>query len=159
MRTTKTANLCEMIKLFSIINYIKNLDNFENFYYKIKLMKKIIGTNFFIDVYKVKNELLDEKFLLKLLNGLIKLTKTIPVGKPFVKKISSSKYPYSGYSIFQIIQESHLALHTWPEYNYLAIDIFSCKPIPEKKILNYLKKSLNKETQLKFKKHLRILIL
>ncbi len=122
-------------------------------------MKKIIGTNFFIDVYKVKNEFLEEKFLLKLLNGLIKLTKTTPVGKPLVKKISSSKYTYSGYSIFQIIQESHLAFHTWPEYNYLAIDIFSCKSIPEKKILNYLRKSFNKEIRLKFKKYLRILIL
>jgi len=25
-----------------------------------------------------------------------------------------------------IIAESHLALHTWPEYGYAAVDIFTC---------------------------------
>lgn len=119
-------------------------------------MKKIIGTNFLIDIHKVKNEFLEKESLLKLLKNFIKITKTKPVGQPFIKKIRSLKYPYSGYSIFQIIKESHIAFHTWPEYNYLAIDIFSCKPIFEKKILNYLKKNLNKEVKLRFKKYLRI---
>jgi len=25
-----------------------------------------------------------------------------------------------------LLQESHIALHSWPEINYLAIDIFTC---------------------------------
>ena len=25
-----------------------------------------------------------------------------------------------------VIAESHVALHTWPEHNYAAVDIFSC---------------------------------
>lgn len=120
-------------------------------------MKKIIGINFIIDVYKVKSEFLEKDFLLELLKKLIKLTKSTPVGKPVIKKISSPKYPYTGFSIIQIIQESHLAFHTWPEYNYLAIDIFSCKLIPEKKFLYYLKKGLNKEAEVKFRKYLRML--
>lgn len=27
-----------------------------------------------------------------------------------------------------VIQESHIAIHTWPEHNYVAIDIFTCSP-------------------------------
>ena len=33
--------------------------------------------------------------------------------------------PY-GVSGVVVIQESHLAIHTWPEYGYAAIDIFTC---------------------------------
>ena len=33
--------------------------------------------------------------------------------------------PY-GVSGVVVISESHLAIHTWPEYGYAAIDIFTC---------------------------------
>ena len=33
--------------------------------------------------------------------------------------------PY-GVSGVVVIAESHLTIHTWPEYNYAAIDIFTC---------------------------------
>jgi S-adenosylmethionine decarboxylase len=118
-------------------------------------MEKTIGINFVIDVYNVQQKFLERKFLLKLMEGLVRITKSAPVGKPVVKKISSPKYNFSGYSILQIIQESHIAFHTWPEYNYLAIDIFSCKKIQVEKVLNFLKKNLNKEIKLKVKEYKR----
>ncbi len=31
-----------------------------------------------------------------------------------------------GISGVVVIAESHLAIHTWPEYRYAAVDIFSC---------------------------------
>ena len=31
-----------------------------------------------------------------------------------------------GISGVVVIAESHLAIHTWPEYRYAAIDVFSC---------------------------------
>ena len=31
-----------------------------------------------------------------------------------------------GISGVVVIAESHLAIHTWPEYNYAAVDIFTC---------------------------------
>lgn len=33
--------------------------------------------------------------------------------------------PY-GVSGAVVIQESHLTIHTWPEYGYAAVDIFTC---------------------------------
>jgi S-adenosylmethionine decarboxylase len=118
-------------------------------------MKKTIGINFIIDVYNVQKKFLERKFLLKLIEGLVRITKSAPVGKPVIKKISSPKYNFSGYSILQIIKESHIAFHTWPEYNYLAIDIFSCKKIQAKKVINFLKKNLNKEIELRVKEYKR----
>ena len=39
-----------------------------------------------------------------------------------------------GVSGVVIIAESHLTIHTWPEHNYAAIDVFTCgsKAIPNK---------------------------
>jgi S-adenosylmethionine decarboxylase len=34
--------------------------------------------------------------------------------------------PYDGVSGVIIIAESHLSIHTWPEYSYAAVDIFAC---------------------------------
>src|SRR4249920_1299043 len=31
-----------------------------------------------------------------------------------------------GVSGVVVIQESHLAIHTWPEYQYAAVDLFTC---------------------------------
>lgn len=41
-----------------------------------------------------------------------------------------------------LLAESHIALHSWPEIDYLAIDIFTCgnKAMPQK-ALEYLKKT------------------
>lgn len=36
------------------------------------------------------------------------------------------EFPVHGVTGFAIISESHVAVHTWPEHGYAAIDIFTC---------------------------------
>ena len=44
-----------------------------------------------------------------------------------------------GVSGVVVIAESHLSIHTWPEYRYAAVDIFSCGDILQPEIAaNYL---------------------
>ena len=45
-----------------------------------------------------------------------------------------------GVSGMIIIAESHIAIHTWPEYGYAAVDIFTCgdKVKPEKALLHLI---------------------
>jgi len=49
-----------------------------------------------------------------------------------------------GVSGVVVIAESHLTIHTWPEYNYAAVDLFTCGDsvdpwIAFEKIRDYLK--------------------
>ncbi len=44
-----------------------------------------------------------------------------------------------GISGVVVIAESHLAIHTWPEYRYAAVDIFSCGAMLKPEVAaNYL---------------------
>jgi len=54
--------------------------------------------------------------------------------------VASHKFSPHGITAFVLLAESHLSLHSWPEKNYLAIDVFTCghKTQPQK-ALEYLK--------------------
>jgi S-adenosylmethionine decarboxylase proenzyme len=42
-----------------------------------------------------------------------------------------------------VIAESHLSIHTWPEYGYAAVDIFTCGDIVDPwKAFNFLRNKL-----------------
>ena len=56
-------------------------------------------------------------------------------------KIDLHKFsPYGGISGVAIIQESHISIHSWPEYKYAAIDIFVCRDINPYKAIPVLKR-------------------
>ena len=51
------------------------------------------------------------------------------------------KFNPIGISGAVIISESHLAIHTWPEYRYAAIDVFTCGEILDSEgAISYLAK-------------------
>ena len=37
------------------------------------------------------------------------------------------KFEPIGITYFAVISTSHFSIHTWPDYKYAAIDVFSCK--------------------------------
>ncbi len=60
--------------------------------------------------------------------------------KPFFHKFS----PY-GISGVIIIAESHFTIHTWPEYGYAAVDIFTCGDLNYQVALEHIKNELEAE--------------
>lgn len=54
----------------------------------------------------------------------------------------SHQFAPHGLSVILVIAESHLAVHTWPEYGYLHLDVFTCS---EKTNIKALKAVLRKE--------------
>ena len=64
-------------------------------------------------------------------------------GATIVQKCFHMFNPY-GVSGVVIIAESHLAIHTWPELGYAAVDLFTCGDKCDPKVsYNYLKKMFN----------------
>lgn len=52
--------------------------------------------------------------------------------------------PY-GITGFAIVSASHISIHTWPEYAYMGIDIFSCREIQLEVVFDLLKDRLGSD--------------
>ena len=76
----------------------------------------------------------DSKEIEKILIRAAKKGKNTPL------KIAIHKFSPQGITGVVLLAESHIAIHSWPEYDYIAIDIFTCgmKAFPQKS-LDYLK--------------------
>ena len=62
----------------------------------------------------------DESFLRCSLNRAAKLAKAT------VLNLISNKFEPQGVTAIALLSESHISIHTWPESNYSAVDIFTC---------------------------------
>ena len=43
-----------------------------------------------------------------------------------IREVAFHKFSPQGVSGVVVISESHLAVHTWPEHGYAAVDVFTC---------------------------------
>ena len=66
------------------------------------------------------DKLNDESFLRCTLNNAAKLANAK------VLNLISNKFEPQGVTAIALLAESHLSIHTWPESNYSAVDIFTC---------------------------------
>lgn len=54
------------------------------------------------------------------------------------------KFKPQGVTGFLLLASSHLSIHTWPEYNYVACDVFSCSPKQDTdNLVQYVLKNVN----------------
>ena len=94
--------------------------------------QKQAGVHLIADFWKVK-KIEDSKKIEKVLVGAVNAAKATPL------KVVIHKFQPQGLTGVVLLAESHLCLHSWPEIDYLAIDIFTCgnKALPQK-ALKYL---------------------
>ena len=65
---------------------------------------------------------------------MIHMTKIMP---PYAFKYHGKVPDDWGLSGFVLIAESHISIHTFPERNYLSLDIFSCKGFDYQQAVDY----------------------
>jgi S-adenosylmethionine decarboxylase len=72
-----------------------------------------------------------------------------------VVNTSFNRFQPFGISGVVIISESHFTIHTWPEYGYAAVDLFTCgKKVDPWKAFSYLKEQL-KANRVQVEEHYR----
>lgn len=101
---------------------------------KKELSAKSAGIHILLDFWGVKN-INSVKFAKRALLDAIKASKFT------LLKIELHKFSPQGVSGVAIIAESHISIHTWPEYEFVAIDIFLCGGKNPKPAIKSLKKS------------------
>lgn len=87
------------------------------------IQKKITGTHVLANMFGISSELIAKKASIKrILNHAVKATKLTKVGETYYQ------FKPEGVTAVILLAESHISIHTWPEKNYAALDIFTCGP-------------------------------
>ena len=80
-----------------------------------------LGTHLLLDLKGCNPDLLDDlEYVRQAMMGAAEEAGATVVGKSF------HKFDPMGVTGIIAIAESHLCIHTWPEYRYAAVDIFTC---------------------------------
>ncbi len=91
--------------------------------FKITEDDRIIGKHTFGNLYKIdKTAINDIEFLKKIITEAISMANM----KLVELKAWSFGGKKGGVTVIAVIQESHIALHTWNEYEYATLDIYTC---------------------------------
>lgn len=82
---------------------------------------KALGRHLIVEMWDVEPENLNDARLLEQA-----LRDTVEAVDGTLLDVRVIEFPVHGVTGVAIISESHVAVHTWPEHGYAAVDIFTC---------------------------------
>jgi len=92
-----------------------------------------LGTHLIIDLYEVSvSKLIDVSFIEYVLTKAAGLCEAKIIGQNF------HEFEGGGVTGVLLLAESHMSIHTWPEHNYAALDIFMCYNCDPNKCLDFI---------------------
>jgi S-adenosylmethionine decarboxylase proenzyme len=90
------------------------------------------GKHLICDIKNIKN-----KTLMGDLDKLKTLMNDICTRNNYsVLQTSHHRFEPEGFSILYLLSESHMSIHTFPEKNYIAFDLYTCRTYPNNDIYN-----------------------
>ncbi len=102
-------------------------------------MERGVGIHLVADFYGCEGKILDDcQYIKTVIEEAARQAKATIVGS------FSHSFNPQGVTGIVVIAESHLSIHTWPEHNYAAVDIFTCgKTVNPYIAFQYLKDKLH----------------
>lgn len=86
----------------------------------LKSIEKVVGKHVYGNLYDCDPQILsDEEELRRIVKYAAEL------GNMHILEIKSWKIGL-GVSVVAIILESHITIHTWPEFSFATVDVYSC---------------------------------
>jgi len=90
---------------------------------RVEVNDYIVGKHVFANLYGIDSKLLwDEEKLVKIVKNAAKK------GGMTLVEVKSWKFTgyHGGVSVLALVAESHIAIHTWPDYGYATVDVYTC---------------------------------
>ncbi len=99
-------------------------------------MVQSLGNHLIVEMYDCNTDLINDA------QGVEKsLVEAVEISGANIVQAVVHEFNPHGVSGVVVIEESHFSVHTWPEYGYCALDIFTCgDEIDYYSALQYLKK-------------------
>ncbi len=99
----------------------------------------MLGKHAIIEYYGCNHESLNDIPLLR--SALV--TAAEVAGATVIDSLFHEFSPY-GITGVVVVAESHLSIHTWPEYGYAAVDVFTCgETIDNQKAIDFIKNEIS----------------
>ena len=80
-----------------------------------------LGRHYFIDITNVPENMINDHELFK-----SKCSELLEEFQMKILGVNEHEFQPHGYTLLYLLSESHLSLHSWPEYNTLKMDLFTC---------------------------------
>ncbi len=90
-----------------------------------------------------KRKLSSLPFVRKFLNNLTKEIKMTKISGPHVLKYKDKWAKTPGVTGVVVFAESHCSVHTFPDNDYVFLDVFSCKEFDTKKASDFIRREFN----------------
>lgn len=97
-----------------------------------------LGRHLLLELYEADPHLLDDPAAIE-----AAMLGAAAAAGATVREANFHAFAPQGVSGVVIIEESHLTIHTWPEWGYAAIDLFTCGPATDPQAAaHYLQQAL-----------------
>ncbi len=80
-----------------------------------------LGKHVIVEMYDCDREIINNQELVETI-----MIEAVKISGATLIKTVFHKFSPHGITGIAVVAESHFSIHTWPEYGYCAIDIFTC---------------------------------